>query len=204
MKDRLQYISQGQTAAEQELNIRKAFDNGATWVQLRWKEASLSDLLTLAETVVMQSKAYGGVCIINDHIHVAQAVEADGVHLGLTDDTITEARKLLGPNKIIGGTANTLTDVSQRIQEGCDYIGLGPFRFTTTKEKLSPVLGLDGYTSIMQGLKANFHPPIYAIGGIQLEDIPLLRSIGLYGVAVSGLIGTSPDCIPKIKTLLNS
>ncbi|MFX4990459.1 thiamine phosphate synthase, partial [Acinetobacter baumannii] len=79
---------------------------------------------------------------------IAKAVDADGVHLGLQDTGIDEARKIIGKEKIIGGTANTLDDVLQRYNEGCSYVGVGPYRFTTTKEKLSPILGLQGYADI--------------------------------------------------------
>ena len=136
---------------------------------------------------------------------MAAAVDADGVHVGLQDATVADARTLLGPGKIIGGTANTIHDVRQRQQEGCDYIGLGPFRFTTTKVKLSPILGVDGYRDIiaeLEQLEAPY-PPVYAIGGIQLADLPLLRSLGLYGVAISGLITEQPGLIPTIHDTLN-
>jgi len=204
MENRLQYISQGQTAAEQELNIRRALDNGATWIQLRWKHVEPGAFHALAEAVGKQTEAYRATFIVNDQITVAQAVDADGVHLGLTDSSIAEARACLGSNKIIGGTANTLKDVRQRIQEGCDYIGLGPFRFTSTKEQLSPVLGREGYEAIMRELNGDDCPPIYAIGGIQIGDILLLRSMGVYGGAISGLITANPVCIPQINELLEN
>jgi thiamine-phosphate pyrophosphorylase len=96
---------------------------------------------------------------------------------------------ILGNGKIIGGTANTLEDVLMRANEKCDYIGLGPFRFTTTKEKLSPVLGLTGFekiTSELSNRKINI--PVYAIGGILLEDIGEILETGIFGMAVSGAL----------------
>lgn len=198
---RLQYISQGKTALEQEYNINKALDNGADWIQIRFKNAAEREVLKLSERTLKSCQSYKAICIINDSVAIAKQTGANGVHLGLTDTKITEARALLGLDKIIGGTANTLDHVNQRIQEGCDYIGLGPYRFTSTKEKLSPILGLEGYTQIIEALPVNT-PPIFAIGGITLDDIELIRETGIYGVAISGLITTQPHLISTLKEKL--
>ena len=202
--EKLQYISQGNTLQEQELCIRKALDNGIKWVQVRWKNAPENELIQLCEISKQLCSKYQAVCIINDHVHIAKEIDADGVHLGLNDSTIEEARLILGENKIIGGTANTLSDVIQRIKESCDYIGLGPLRFTTTKEKLSPVLGFEGYQNIIDGLreKSIDIPKIFAIGRVTLEDILPLQEIGIYGVAVSGLITKQPTIINELKKVM--
>ncbi|KAA5532078.1 thiamine phosphate synthase [Paenimyroides baculatum] len=203
MISRLHYISQGYTALEQEQNIRKVLDNGADWIQLRWKEASEKELLQLSEKLKMICESYRATFIINDHVQVAKAIDADGVHLGLDDESIANARAVLGSHKIIGGTANTLENVRQRITEGCDYIGLGPYQFTTTKEKLSPILGLEGYQAILQSLqdKNIEYPPIIAIGGIKLNDIESIKHLGIYGVALSGLLTQNPSILPQIQTV---
>lgn len=126
---------------------------------------------------------------MNDYPLVALKSNADGVHLGLDDMPVAEARALLGPDMIIGGTANTLAHMELRAKEGADYIGLGPYRFTTTKENLSPVIGLAGYSKLMsEAHKAGIKLPVIAIGGIELADIPLLLAEGLHGVAVSGAL----------------
>ncbi|WP_317043920.1 thiamine phosphate synthase [Chryseobacterium sp. T16E-39] len=195
IKEKLQYISQGKTKEEQEFNIYNALDAGVKWIQVRWKNASESELVELCEKARLLCNEYQAKCIINDHIQLAKEIEADGVHLGLNDDSILKARQILGSNKLIGGTANTLQHVLQRIQEPCDYIGLGPLRFTETKEKLSPILGFEGYQQLIQDLKARSVdiPMIFAIGGVRLEDIELLQQIGIYGVAVSGQITNQPS-----------
>lgn len=202
--EKLQYITQGNTLQEQELCIRKALDNGIKWVQVRWKNAPENELINLCEISKQICSEYQAVCIINDHVQIAKEIDADGVHLGLNDSTIEEARLILGENKIIGGTANTLSDVIQRIKESCDYIGLGPLRFTTTKEKLSPVLGFEGYQAIIDGLRENSIdiPKIFAIGSVTLEDILPLQEIGIYGVAVSGLITRQPTIINELKKVM--
>ncbi|PRD57396.1 thiamine phosphate synthase [Sphingobacterium gobiense] len=205
MRSKLQYISQGATAKEQEHNIQQALDNGADWVQLRWKNAADEQHQKLAEKVRVQCAHYRATYIINDSIALAKQVDADGVHLGLEDEGIEKARRILGAGKIIGGTANTITDVLKRIDEGCDYIGLGPYRPTGTKEKLSPILGVEGYRKIICYLKEHHlhFPPIYAIGGVNLADIPTLLAEGVYGIAVSKAITDTPVIISDFKQLLS-
>lgn len=189
MLSKIQYISQGLTAGEQLANIHKVLDQGYQWIQLRFKQHAPGVLLPLACEVRQLCDRYRAVFIVNDHPSVALESAADGVHLGLTDMPVAEARVLLGAGKLIGGTANTLEDVRQRLAEGCDYIGLGPYRFTPTKEHLSPVLGLEGYKAVLAGLNETQRAvPLYAIGGIRVEDIPLLTEAGIYGVAVSALL----------------
>lgn len=202
--EKLQYISQGNTIQEQELHIRKALDNGIKWVQVRWKNAPENELIHLCEISKHLCSQYQSVCIINDHVHLAKEIDADGVHVGLNDIAVEDARLILGQNKMIGGTANTLSDVIQRINESCDYIGLGPLRFTTTKEKLSPVLGFEGYRKIINGLqkKSIDIPKIFAIGSVTLEDILPLQEIGIYGVAVSGLITKQPSIINELQKVM--
>lgn len=202
--EKLQYISQGNTIQEQEQHIRNALDNGIKWVQVRWKNAPENELISLCEISKQLCSEYQSVCIINDHVHLAKEIDADGVHVGLNDTAVEDARLILGENKIIGGTANTFSDVIQRINESCDYIGLGPLRFTTTKEKLSPVLGYEGYQNIIDGLKDKSIeiPKIFAIGSVNPEDILPLQEIGIYGVAVSGIITRQPAIINELKKVM--
>ena len=101
---------------------------------------------------------------------------------------VDEARKLLGDEFIIGGTANTFDDIRRLHEQGADYIGCGPFRYTTTKEKLSPVLGIEGYRQIIEQMRENkISLPMVAIGGLTPDDIDPLAELGI-GVAMSGTI----------------
>ncbi|MBC5833479.1 thiamine phosphate synthase [Flavobacterium sp. F372] len=205
MLEKIQYISQGDSPEQQLANISKALDAGCKWIQLRYKNKAIEEVQTLAKMVQKICRAYDATFIINDHVQVASEINADGVHLGLDDISVMEARILL-KDKIIGGTANSLKDVLQRVNEKCDYIGLGPFRFTTTKEKLSPVLGIEGYQEILKEVKnRNIDIPIYAIGGIEIEDVEKLEQAGVYGVAVSGLIThhKNPEILFKPKEICN-
>lgn len=202
MYNKLQYISQGNTAEEQLYNIRRALDNGCQWIQLRFKTQNTLDLFHLAESAKTLCNLYSAVYIINDNAQLAKQLDADGVHLGLSDMKIEEARQILGESKIIGGTANTFTHIVQRNTEKCSYIGLGPFQFTTTKEKLSPILGIEGYDSIIEQMKSNqIEIPIYAIGGITLENVECLMTTGIHGIAVSGLITQSENPAQLITQL---
>lgn len=200
MYTRLQYISSGRTSEQQIDQIWQALDAGADWIQLRGKALDKDTFIHTAQQVKKLQEQYKFTYIINDFTAIAAAVDADGVHLGLADQSVAEARLLLGAHKIIGGTANTFSDVQQRIAEGCEYIGLGPLRFTTSKAKLSPILGFDGYSAILQQLAGQAHPPIYAIGAVAADDIERLRAIGLHGIAVSSLIN---EATAKKQTILN-
>lgn len=209
MFEKIQYISQGETPEQQLANICKALDAGCKWIQLRYKNKSILEVLKLAKMVQKICRAYHAKLIINDHVQVAWQINADGVHLGLDDISVMEARKLLGEFKIIGGTANTLEDVLKRVNENCDYIGLGPYRFTATKEKLSPILGIEGYQEILKELKnrnIEIPIPIYAIGGLDEEDFEKLEEAGVYGVAVSGLIThhENPGILFKTEEVCNN
>lgn len=182
---KIQYISSGDTVAAQYERIQSALERGIDWVQLRFKKGAPASVLALAKKVKALQQHYDFTFIINDHLDIAEQVDADGVHLGLQDLPIARARQVLGDDKIIGGTANNYEDVLQRIDEGCDYIGLGPLRFTPSKDKLSPILGTEGYKQIIARLSGQQHTPIYAIGGVTYDDITTLTHLGLYGVAMS-------------------
>lgn len=200
MISKLHYISQGTTVDEQLYNIEKTLDNGCDWIQLRFKNGNYNQLLAVAEKTKQLCSKHKATFIINDKVDLAYQIEADGVHLGLDDMRIKDARAILGNQKIIGGTANTFEHILQRVNEKCDYIGLGPFRFTTTKEKLSPILGLEGYQTILnQMAEEQIEIPLISIGGITLEDIDSLMQTGLHGIAVSGLLTQNPT----ITTTLN-
>lgn len=208
MFSKLQYISQGSTAKQQIENIQSVLDAGCEWVQLRFKNANEKEFIKVAEQVKTICSSYKATFIINDRVEVAKTIDANGIHLGLKDMAITQARTILGANKIIGGTANILEDVLKRVEEKCNYIGLGPFRFTTTKEKLSPVLGLESYQIIMNELSIRkIDIPIYAIGGIIMDDVASLINTGIHGIAVSGAItnnSNKKEIIEKFNALLKA
>lgn len=202
MLSRIQYISHGDTVEEQKKNILDALEAGCKMIQVRFKNGSKYAVLEVATQARVWCTYGNAMLIINDSVEIAKEVDADGVHLGLTDSSVAEARSILGPTKIIGGTANTLEDVLQRINEKCDYVGLGPLRFTSTKAKLSPLLGFEGYQRVAKELEMlDLSIPIYAIGGIVRNDVELLKKIGVYGIAVSGMISDSTDKMTLISEI---
>lgn len=197
--ERLLYISQ----APHMENIRAACEAGCRWIQLRVKQSS-EDQLQLAIDAKKICDEFDAKLSINDRPAVASQVKAYGVHVGKLDVPVTEARSIVGEQSILGGTANTLDDVLAHIRDGVDYVGVGPFRFTTTKENLSPILGLEGYRQLMSVIGSKV--PVMAIGGILLEDIPALMETGVHGVAVSGLITNAIDkkeMVQKINAIWN-
>lgn len=177
---------------------------GLNWVQLRIKNRNEKEIYNIADSFVALCEKYKAYSIINDYPNLAKRVGADGVHLGKGDMSPAEARALLGKDFIIGGTANTFEDVETLYEARVDYIGLGPLRFTETKKNLSPVLGLEGYTEILQSCQANsIRIPIIAIGGITVEDLEALYDIGLHGVAVSGAIRKAQNPAAVVKQFLS-
>jgi thiamine-phosphate diphosphorylase len=182
--------------------VQMALEGGCRWIQLRMKDASEETFLKTAETTRVLCKQYDAVFILDDHVEWVEKIGADGVHLGKDDMPIDKARQLLGKDKIIGGTANTFEDVKRIFLAGADYIGCGPFRYTTTKKKLSPVLGLDGYRQIISQMKTlGINLPVIAIGGILLSDVADIMTTGVSGIAVSGGILTANNGNDPIITM---
>ncbi len=189
MIDKLQFISNQTKDISHLDSIQIALDADCHWIQLRVKDQSFEDILKLAEKAKTICDKHQAKLIINDFPFIAKEVGAYGLHLGLNDMPISSARKIVGNKMVIGGTANTLENILDRIKEGADYVGLGPFRFTSTKQNLSPILGLKGYRNLTESLKNLKHSiPLIAIGGIAQEDISQILETGMYGVAVSGSI----------------
>lgn len=185
-------------------SARIALEGGCRWIQLRMKNCPLSEVEAVGRQVKALCKEHDAIFIIDDYVELAQKLEADGVHLGKNDMPVAEARQVLGEGFLIGGTANTFEDIVRHYQGGADYIGCGPFRFTTTKQNLSPVLGLQGYASLMQQMKeADIHLPVVAIGGITRQDIPDILRTGVHGIALSGAVLHANNPVKEMQDILN-
>ena len=194
---KLHYITASAAHAEE------ACKGGADWIQLRVKNKSEDEWKLIAEEAKKICRKYGAKLMVNDSVKLAKIVGADGVHLGKEDMPPDEARKLLGPNFIIGGTANTFEDIKRLALLKVDYVGLGPFRFTQTKKNLSPLLGLEGYRGLIRQCAAeNITVPIIAIGGIQLNDVDAILGTGVYGLAVSSAISDAGDISFAAKSFI--
>ncbi len=183
---------------------RIALEGGCRWVQLRMKDTPVEVIKPVALEVQALCRQYGATFIVDDHVELAKELHADGVHLGKKDMPIADARLMLGEEYIIGGTANTFEDVLQHYKDGADYIGCGPIRYTATKKNLSPILGLEGYTTIIRRMQEkNIHLPIVAIGGITIADIPAIMQTGVSGIALSGTVLHADSPADEMKRIMN-
>lgn len=201
---RLQLITNPSETLSVMDGAKLSLAGGCRWVQLRHKDASLQQLADEGGEILEACRNAGATFIVDDNVELAAALGADGVHLGKNDMPVDEARRILGPAKIIGATANTFDDIAKAWRDGADYIGLGPFRFTTTKKKLSPVLGIEGYRSVFDRCRAEgIDIPIVAIGGIMPADIPPIMESGADGIALSGCILNAPDPSARTKEIIN-
>lgn len=184
-------------------SARLALAGGCRWIQLRMKDAQREEIIATATEILPLCREVGATFILDDHVELVELTGADGVHLGKNDMPIAEARRQLGHNKIIGGTANTFEDILAHAEAGADYIGCGPFRFTTTKKNLSPILGLEGYARIVEQMRQNnISLPIVAIGGIAFEDIPAILHTGVTGIALSGSVLRADDPIAEMRKIV--
>lgn len=184
-------------------SIKMALEGGCRWIQLRMKDATIAEIRPVALEAQRLCREAGATFIIDDHVELVKEIHADGVHLGKKDMPAAEARTILGPDYIIGGTANTFEDVKALYEAGVNYIGCGPFRYTTTKKGLAPILGLEGYRSIINQMRtAKISLPIVAIGGITAEDIPLILETGITDIALSGTVLNAPDPVEEMRNLL--
>ncbi len=186
-------------------SVRLALEGGCRWIQLRMKEADEHTLYETALQAQALCKAYKATFIIDDHVAQVKRIQADGVHIGKQDMPIAQAREILGKDYLIGGTANTFEDIQTLHEAGADYIGCGPFRYTTTKKNLSPILGLEGYRLIVSQMKENgIRLPIVAIGGITKADIPSLMETGITSIALSGSILRAENPIEEMKQIIQT
>ena len=184
---------------------RLALEGGCKWVQLRMKDATDDEVRNAAAEIQPLCKEHEAVFLLDDRVELAKELHADGVHLGKNDMPVDEARRILGEEYIIGGTANTFEDIERLARQGADYIGCGPFRFTTTKKNLAPVLGIDGYCEIIEKMsKAGIDLPVVAIGGITADDIDAILATGVRGIAVSGTVLNADDPVAMMKKLINN
>lgn len=184
-------------------SARIALEGGCRWIQLRMKDASDEEVESVARQVQSMCHDYGAFLVLDDRVELAKRLHTDGVHLGRLDMPVDKARAYLGPEFIIGGTANTFDDIQRLHHAGADYIGCGPFRYTTTKKNLAPILGLEGYRNILSQMeKHEINLPIVGIGGIRADDIADLKATGLNGIALSGSILRASDPVEEMKRII--
>ena len=207
---RLQFITHCTERYSYVDSARIALEGGCRWIQLRMKDADESLLEETALIVQKMCKDYGATFIIDDNVHLVKKIKADGVHLGKNDMPIAEAREILGDDFIIGGTVNCFEDILKNLSSTAltkkpkvNYFGCGPFRFTSTKKNLAPILGLEGYENIISNMKRNnINIPLVAIGGITKDDISDILKTGVDGIALSGSILRAENPVEEMKSIV--
>ena len=177
------------------INIENLLIAGVKIIQYRFKGKDDSTNLKKAILIRRLCKKHGAIFIVNDRIDIALASEADGVHLGQDDLDLISARKILGFSKIIGISANNEQDIKQAIQNGCDYLGIGPV-FETNTKKNKKALGIEKIKKLTKDLEI----PWYAIGGIKNENIPNLKANNINKVAIISSIMNDEN--PKNKAMI--
>ena len=191
----LQFITHHTDRYDEIAGTRAVLEGGCRWVQLRMKDAPAEEVLCIGREIEKLCREYGAKFILDDHVELVRELNAD--------TPIAEARRLLGPEYLIGATANTFEDIERGAGQGADYIGLGPFRFTQTKRNLSPVLGLEGYRTIMERCRnAGIALPVVAIGGITAADVEDILATGVTGIALSGALLQAENTLEETQRII--
>ncbi|MBQ4421251.1 MAG: thiamine phosphate synthase [Bacteroidales bacterium] len=186
-------------------DCEEVLQHGIKFIQLRMKEASNDEVIEVANYLRYLCDKHCALLTVDDRIDLLHTNLFDGVHLGKNDMPTKEAKKITSNKFLLGATCNTIEDVLQAISNKADYLGIGPYRFTTTKKNLSPILGLEGYKNIIERLnKEKINIPFYAIGGIDIEDLVPLKQSGVYGIAISGTITNANNKQKTIKTIIKT
>lgn len=176
--------------------VEAALDGGVTCLQLREKEASAGEILTLARTLLPLCRARKVPLLINDRVDIALAAGADGVHLGQDDLPLPDARALLGPDRILGATAHTVEEALRAQAEGADYLGVGAMFPTGTKTDTVPTSA-----DTLKAICAAVSIPVVAIGGVNAQNLPTLAGTGIAGAAVVSAIFSQSDLTAAARTL---
>ena len=176
--------------------VEAALVGGVTCLQLREKEASAGEILTLARTLLPLCRARRVPLLINDRVDIALAAGADGVHLGQEDLPLPEARALLGPDRILGATAHTVAEALRAQAEGADYLGVGAMFPTGTKTDTVPTSA-----DTLKAICAAVSIPVVAIGGVNAQNLSTLAGTGIAGAAVVSAIFSQSDLTAAARTL---
>lgn len=198
----IQFITDGNSVEVIIDQARKALAGGVRWIQLRMKDATPDEIKSVASVIVPMCHETEATVIVDDHVELVEACGFDGVHLGKCDMEPRKAREILGSDRIIGFTVNSADDAMLAKTYPIDYVGVGPFRFTSTKKKLAEILGIEGISEIIKILGREI--PSVVIGGITVEDIAVVKSAGACGVAVSGAIAHAGDVQSAADTFVKT
>ena len=190
LNTRLYFITDSTPYEKDEFlkRVESALQGGVTLIQLREKERTTREYIELAREVHEISKKYNVPLIIDDRLDIAMAVDAEGVHLGQSDLPISLGRKLFGPDKIIGATTKTVPQALEAYEQGADYLGVGAIFPTTTKVKT-----ILTSTETLNDICHSVPIPVNAIGGLNSENIDVLKGIPIAGVCAVSAIMKADD-----------
>ena len=200
----LQFITNTESDRPITDQVAAALDGGCRWIQLRMKDASDEEIRRVVRDIKPMCDRVEAFLILNDRVELAKELEVTGVHIGKEDMSPSQARIILGAGAVIGVTVNTFEDVLKVAQCDIDYLGIGPFRHTTTKKNLAPILGLDGLKEICRRMEEDdITLGRVAVGGIGVNDLEDIMRTGVNGVAVSGAIANAPDAVQTTRDMLD-
>ncbi len=200
----LQYITNTHCGRSIPEQVKAVLEGGCRWVQLRMKDASQEEVAEMARQIKPLTDEKEAFLIINDYVDVCRDVNCTGVHLGKTDMLPSKARMELGPLAVIGVTANTFEDIEAVRALDIDYIGMGPFADTRTKENVAPILGISGIANLCNEMNAaEINIAHVAVGGVKLDDVQALLEAGCDGIAVSGAIANADDMVEATRRFIS-
>jgi thiamine-phosphate pyrophosphorylase len=203
--ERIIAITQESAEYSHEELARRACASGVRWVQLRMKNCDYTHWVRTAQAVKRICDEYSARLTVNDNVLVAREVGAHGVHLGPQDMDVADARRILGPHVIIGASVNSTEDLARLRGKPLDYLGIGPFRETQTKKDHRPVLGEEGLRSLVRSIRAEYSAmPLYVIGGICPEDVPVIFQNPVQGLALASSLNFAKDVRARVQEFIEA
>jgi thiamine-phosphate pyrophosphorylase len=197
---RLHVLTDTRSGRDTVAVVTAALSAGAPVVQVRAKDGTDRDLFDLAERVVRLCDEAGALCLVDDRVDVALAVGAGGTHLGARDLPLAAARRIAGPDHVLGGTARDAAFGRELVASGASYLGVGPTAATSTKDGLPSPLGVAAVGAVAAAVAV----PVIAIGGVTAAHGPELLAAGVHGIAVVTAISEAADPAAATRALLRA
>ncbi len=197
--DTLMCLTRDESTLNHYEQVKTFIYAGAKLIQLRSKSLSQGELFHQAKLSAEFCKMHDCILLINDYHQLAKDIDADGVHLGMTDAPVELVRNLLPPEKIIGKTVHSISEAQASISEKPDYIGLGPYRLSSTKKDLQPVLSDEEIKQIINQVSPT---PVFLIGGLTEDDFPLINQFHIQGLALCSSLFSGSSPADKISQVI--
>ncbi len=200
MNNSIMCLTRDSSEYSHDQQVKDFIQGGGQFIQLRSKFLPSEVLYQQANRAVTYAKAYQAKLIINDHIELTRKVDAHGVHLGANDGSVAKARKILSSGKIIGKTVHSIEEALCAKKDKPDYVGMGPYRTSSTKKNLRPVLTNYQFQQIVKILDPI---PVYLIGGLCKDDFPLIESLGVQGLALCSALFSGKNLMDQTRLIVN-